>query len=151
MTILATDLISTQMPRGYTGSQGVGYTGSQGVIGYTGSQSTAVTFFTFGGTGTPSTGTDMTPWIRIMASTTCVNASLVAKTAPAGGSFVVSILRSSDGGATFPTTVVTLTLTTGNKVVTANTTTSLSAGDLLRLDITSVNAAANWSAQLYTN
>jgi hypothetical protein len=85
-----------------------------------------------------------------MAATTCVNASLVAKTAPSGGSFVVAILRSADNGATFPTTVATITVTTGNRVGTATTTTALSAGDLLRLDITSVNGAADWTAQLYT-
>jgi hypothetical protein len=32
-----------------------------------------------------------------------------------------------------------------------STTTALSAGDLLRLDISSVNGAADWTAQLYTS
>jgi hypothetical protein len=106
-------------------------------------------YFTFGGTGVPTTGAGLTPYIRVMNTCTCVNASLVAKTAPSGGSFVVSILRSADNGATFPTTVGTITMTTGNRVGTVNTTTALSAGDLLRLDISSVNGAADWTAQLY--
>lgn len=105
--------------------------------------------FTFGGTGVPTTGTDKTPWIRVMSSgLTCVSAALVAKTAPSGGSFVVSILRSANGGSTFTTTVSTLTLTTGNTVVTGVPTTALAVGDLLRLDITSVNGAADWSVEL---
>lgn len=107
-------------------------------------------YFTFGGTGVPTTGTGVTPYLRVMSATTCVNASLVAKTAPSGGSFVVSILRSADGGATFPTTIATITATTGNKVATTTTTTALSVGDLLRLDIVSVNGASDWTAQLYT-
>ena len=104
--------------------------------------------YTFGGTGTPTTGTALTPYLRVMAAGTCSTASLVVKTVPSGGSFVASILRSSNGGSTFPDTVTTLTLTTGNRVVTTTPTTALAAGDLLRLDISSVNAAADWNVQL---
>jgi hypothetical protein len=137
--------------QGVIGVQGVqGAAGVQGATGVQGSQGITRDFFTFGGTSTPTTGTAVTPYVRVMASTTCVNASLVAKTAPSGGSFVVAILRSADNGATFPTTVATITVTTGNRVGTVSTTTALSAGDLLRLDITSVNGAADWTAQLYT-
>lgn len=106
-------------------------------------------YFTFGGTDVPATGTALTPYIRVMNACTCVNASLITKTAPSGGSFVVSILRSADNGATFPTTVATITVTSGSRVGTVNTTTALSTGDLLRLDISSVNGAADWTAQLY--
>jgi hypothetical protein len=108
--------------------------------------------FTFGGTGTPTTGTDKTPWLRVPAASNCVSASLSAKTAPTGGSFVVSIYKSTDGGSTFPTNLATLTMTTGNKIAT-NTAilgNTVASGDLLRLDITSVNSAADWTCQLYT-
>ena len=83
-------------------------------------------------------------------TSTATNAILTAKTAPTGGSFVVSILKSSNNGSTFPTTVVTITLTTGNNVVTTTsfTNSGLTAGDLLRIDITSVNGAADWNAFL---
>lgn len=104
--------------------------------------------YTFGGTGTPATGTALTPYLRAMHAGTSVSASLVAKTVPSGGSFVVSILRSSNGGTTFPDTITTLTLTTGNRVVTTTPTTALAAGDLLRLDISSVNGASDWTVQL---
>ena len=104
--------------------------------------------YTFGGTGTPATGTALTPYLRAMVAGTSVSASLVAKTVPSGGSFVVSILRSSNGGTTFPDTITTLTLTTGNRVVTTTPTTALAVGDLLRLDISSVNGASDWTVQL---
>jgi hypothetical protein len=71
--------------------------------------------------------------------------SLVAKTAPSGGSFVASVLKSSDNGSTFPSTVAYVEVTTGNRVNTNTTTMSLATGDLLRLDITSVNGAADWT------
>ena len=142
-------------PAGPPGPQGdLGYHGSTGFtgsIGFTGSVGITRGVFTFGGTGIPTTGNAVTPYVRVMAAATCVNASLVAKTAPSGGSFVVAILRSADNGATFPTTVATITATTGNRVATTTTTTALAQGDLLRLDITSVNGASDWTAQLYVN
>jgi hypothetical protein len=62
----------------------------------------------------------------------------------------VSILRSSDDGATFPTTIGTVTLTAGDKVTTTVVTTVLAIGDILRCDILSVNGAADWNCQLET-
>ena len=105
--------------------------------------------FTFGGTGTPTTGTAMTPYLRVTNSTTSVSLSLVTKTAPTGN-FTVSVLRSANNGTTFPDTVGTVTVTSGNKVASVSTTTALAVGDLLRLDISAVNGAADWTAQLYT-
>lgn len=104
--------------------------------------------YTFGGTGTPTIGNDKTPWIRVMTAGTSVSAAAIAKVAPSGGSFVVSVLRSSDGGTTFPTTVTTLTMTAGTKVTTTTPSTALAVGDLLRLDVTSVNGAADWNVEL---
>jgi hypothetical protein len=143
---------------GYTGSSGAastvsgpqGYTGSFGYTGSSGAGSANKDVFTFGGTGTPTIGTAVTPYLRVMSAVTSVTASLVAKTAPSGGSFVVEIKRSTDTGATFPDSITIITATTGNRVSTGVATAALSVGDLLRLDITSVNGAADWTAQLYT-
>ncbi len=103
---------------------------------------------TFAGSGIPTTGNDKTNWIYVDQDCVALTASLVAKTAPSGGSFVVVIKSSTDNGATFPTTVATITVTTGNNVGTTTSTTALTAGTLLRFDITSVNGAADWTAQL---
>jgi len=132
---------------GYTGSQG--YTGS---VGYTGSIGPLATrdMYTFGGNRTPEAGTAKVPYLRVAANTTCVNASLTARTPPAGGSFVVEIQRSSNSGVTFPDTVATVTLTADSIVAVASTTVNLSQGDLLRLNIVSVNGAQDWACQLLT-
>jgi hypothetical protein len=105
--------------------------------------------FTFGGTGTPIAATDVTPYILVRSAVTSSVLSLTAKTAPTT-SFSVSILRSSDDGATFPTTIGTVTLTAGDKVTTTAVTTVLAIGDILRCDILSVNGAADWNCQLET-
>ena len=105
--------------------------------------------FTFGGTGTPIAATDVTPYILVRSAVTSSVLSLTAKTPPTT-SFSVSILRSSDDGATFPTTIGTVTLTAGDKVTTTVVTTVLAIGDILRCDILSVNGAADWNCQLET-
>jgi hypothetical protein len=107
--------------------------------------------FTFGGTGIPTTGTDKTPWIRVDQGTSCVGAYLLAKTAPSGGSFVVEIRASTDGGITFPTVLTTLTMITGTNSIASTPTASITAGTILRMDITSVNGAADWTAVLHVN
>jgi hypothetical protein len=137
-----------------SGAKGLAPASGGGTVNYLRADGTWATppsgdVHSFGGSGTPTTGNDKTSWLRVMKAETCVNASLVCKTAPSGGSFVVAILKSADNGATFPVTVATLTITTGNKTGTVSTTTAMAAGDLLRLDITSVNGAADWTAQLY--
>lgn len=107
--------------------------------------------FTFGGTGTPSTG-NVAPYLYVNKAQTCVRLTLLSKTAPSGGSFAVSILRSTNNGTTFPDTVGTVTITTGNVIATTTsfTTSTLNAADLLRIDITSVSGAADWTCQLTT-
>ena len=122
-----------------------GYTGSAG-----GGASTVPVSYTFGGYGTPSTGTNKTPWLRASIGSTCVSASLVAKTAPVIGPFAVQILRSSDGGSTFPTTAAYINLPANSNVATTSVSTVLTTGDLLRFDILSVNTASDWTCQLYT-
>jgi hypothetical protein len=103
--------------------------------------------FTFGGSGTPSTGSDLSPYLRVFRALTCSAASLVTKTPPTGN-FTVTILRSANNGTSFPDTVATVTVSSGNKVGTATPTVQLAVGDLLRIDISSVNGAADWTCQL---
>jgi hypothetical protein len=103
--------------------------------------------FTFGGSGTPSTGSDLSPYLRVFRALTCSAASLVTKTPPTGN-FTVTILRSANNGTTFPDTVATITVSSGNRVGTATPTVQLAVGDLLRIDISSVNGAADWTCQL---
>lgn len=109
----------------------------------------AAPVFTFGGTGTPIAGTDVTPWIMVRSAVTCSLLVLTAKTAPTAD-FSVSIYRSSNEGSTFPTLIGTVILTVGDKVTSTSVTTSLSIGDILRCDINSVNGAADWNCQLET-
>lgn len=105
--------------------------------------------FTFGGTGTPTTGNDKTPWLRVTLGTlTSQSLSLVAKTAPTGAGFQVAVKASVDDGATFPTTIGTITLASGNNVVSSSVSASLAVGAILRLDIIDVNGAADWTVEL---
>ena len=105
--------------------------------------------FTFGGTGTPTTGTDKTPYLRVTSAQVSASLSLVTKVAPTGN-FTVSVLRSANNGSTFPDTIATVTVSSGNKVASTTATLALAIGDILRLDISAVNGATDWTAQLYT-
>jgi hypothetical protein len=119
--------------------------GTDNYIGTTGTRSS----FTFGGTGTPIQGTAVTPYLRVMEATTCVDAALIAKTSPDFLGFEVVIQKSSNLSTW--TDVVTLTLPEGDNVVTNTTTTSLAKGDILRLNITAgPSGAADWTATLNT-
>jgi len=109
----------------------------------------AAPVFTFGGTGTPIAGTDVTPWIMVRSAVTCSLLVLTAKTAPTAD-FSVSIYKSADDGSTFPTQIGTVVLGVGDKVTSTSVTTALSIGDILRCDINSVNGAADWNCQLET-
>ena len=106
--------------------------------------------FTFGGSGVPVTGNAMTSYVRVMSNCVCVSASLILKTAPTGGNCVMRIMRSSNSGNTFPDNVVDLNAVAGTKIGTNNTTVVLTTGDFLRLDITAVNTASDWTVQLHT-
>ena len=142
-----------QGPQGPTGPQGIqgsqGPQGPTGPQGLTGPQGPGLDVYTFGGTGTPTSGTAKTPYLRVMTNMTCISSSLVAKTVPLGGNFVVSILRSNNNGASFTDTITNVTVLDGNRVGIASPTAALNTGDLLRLDITSVNGAADWTCQLF--
>ena len=135
-----------------TQGSGISITNGSGAITISSNVSLSETF-TFGGTGTPTTGTALTPYLYVTRNMTCNNAVLIAKTAPTGN-FTVNILRSSDNGTSFPDIIAIITITSGNRVgITAlspTTTPALVAGDLLRLDISAVNGASDWTAQLNT-
>lgn len=103
--------------------------------------------YTFGGTGTPTVANDVAPWIRINENCLAISGSLTSKTAPTAN-FRMTIKKSADSGSTFPTEVVTVTVSSGSYVGLAPSGVSLSAGDLLRLDILSVNGGADWNCQL---
>jgi hypothetical protein len=62
------------------------------------------------------------------------------------------VKRSADSGSTFPDTIATVTVGSGAKLATTTTITNaaLAAGNYLRLDVTAVNAAANWTARITT-
>lgn len=107
--------------------------------------------FSFAGFGTPTVANDLCPWHHVPYAVVAQRLTLTAKTAPSGN-FVVTIKRSADNGSTFPDTVGTVTITSGNKIATTTsfTNANLAAADVLRLDITSVNAAADWTARLTT-
>lgn len=110
----------------------------------------AAPVFTFGGTGTPTVGTDVTPWIMVRSAATSSVLSLTAKTQPTGV-FSVSILKSADNGATFGTTIGTVSIFAGaGYTTTTSVSAALSVGDLLRCDVLAVNGAADWNCQLET-
>ncbi len=105
--------------------------------------------FSFGGTDSPATGTDLCPWLDVPYATTVTKFCLSVKTPPTGN-FTVTVKRSADGGSTFPDTVATVSVGAGLHLAstTSITTPSLAAGNYLRLDISAVNGAADWSARL---
>lgn len=106
--------------------------------------------YTFGGTGTPTVADDVTSWLRVNGGRTAALLTLTAKGAPAGGTLAVTIKASTDNGATFATTVGTVSVAAGAHVATQAVSVALADGALLRADIGSVNGAADWSCQLKT-
>jgi hypothetical protein len=99
-------------------------------------------------TGDAVTGIDVVdPWDVVHRNCRLLKVFVAAKIAPVGASFVVDILKSSDGGSTFTSLWVTNpgnrpTLTTTNKQgsTTSFDTTTLTEGDLLRIDIVTVGS-----------
>lgn len=144
---------ATSAPNYFTGNVSVG-----GTISGNGNGLLYVPYYapvTFGGTGTPTVGNDKTPWVRVPTTGLCQYISLTAKTAPSGGPLTMSILYSKDGGTTFPTTIGTVQLATGQKsntiLLSPNPTVLegiANSSNLFRLDISAVNGAADWTAIL---
>lgn len=120
------------------------------VLGGGGGGGGAAPVFTFGGTGTPTAGTDVTPWIMVRSAATNSLLALTVKTQPTD-IFSVTIKKSSDSGATFATTIGTVIIVAGaGYTTTTSVSGSLSIGELLRCDINSVSGAADWNCQLET-
>lgn len=100
------------------------------------------------GAGTPITvATDKTAWAIIDQNRTLSKVYIAAKTAPAGTSLIIDILFSTDNGTTFTSLWATNpsnrpTLVVGSKfsTTTAFDTTTLSAGNLLRIDVIQVGS-----------
>jgi hypothetical protein len=143
-------------PTGATGATGpagpTGATGTAGATGPTGSTGPAGPgAYTFSGTGTPTIANDVCPWLYVGSAATVARLTLSCLTAPSGN-FTVIVKRSANSGSTFPDTIATVTVASGAKLATTTTIAipALAAGDYLRLDITSVNAAANWTARITT-
>lgn len=105
--------------------------------------------FSFSGTGIPTIANDVCPWHFVGFAATATHLVLSCRVSPSGD-FQVTIKRSSDSGSTFPDTIGTVTVTSGGMmaVTTVFTNAILAAGDVLRIDINSVNGAANWTARL---
>ena len=68
---------------------------------------------------------------------TCVKTWAYCKTAPTGASLVLSIYNVTQG-AVVGTVTITATNTSGNS--TSYTTSAITAGDVLRLDVTSIGS-----------
>jgi hypothetical protein len=129
---------------------GVVGTATEGTDYLSGASNKLPVFVGFAGTGTPTTGTDKVRRPALPFAATAVHAAIMLGTAPSGGSFTVTVKRSSDGGSTFPDTVCSFSATTGNRsaATTTFTTSALLAGDILSLDIGAVNSAADWTVSL---
>lgn len=107
--------------------------------------------FSFGVTGANVTGDDLFPPRYVPYDATAVLLELSAA-ANVAGDLTVRVKRSSDGGSTFPDTVGTITLSTGNRLTTSTTitTASLLAGDWLRCDITAITGVVSFSLRIET-
>lgn len=105
--------------------------------------------FVFGGTGTPVVGNDLTP--RVMTNFkgqfTRINAH--AKTPPSGGSFTINIEQSATNNfSSGVTSVATISITTGTLSNGADIAVNVNENVFLRLNITAVNGAADWTVEL---
>lgn len=116
-----------------------------GTLSINGNTQPAYTF-TFGGTGTPTTGTDKTPHLYVPVTVTASQIYLTCKTAPSGGAFAIDIQKSTDG--TSWTSVGTASISSGNKYANTTVNAAIAGGNRLRFDITTVNGASDWTCQL---
>ena len=98
---------------------------------------------------TPAASDVASTWLRIASPITLTGAKvyLVAKIAPSGGAAAISLLLSTDDGASFAALHTgTLSLPSGSKVATITPTwnvSSLAAGNLIRVDISTANASCS--------
>lgn len=91
--------------------------------------------------------TDITGnWLRLSDPFRLGNIQAVLKVAPTGSAIIFDILRSTDSGASFSTIIASpkVTLPIGQRVVDLTPTwifPTLSAGDILRIDLTQADSA----------
>lgn len=104
--------------------------------------------FVFGGTGTPIVANDVTPRVTTTFKGTFKSIRLTAKTAPSGGNFTVQIDQSATSNFAAPTTVSTITLSTGNVTNSSVLAVAVNKDVFLRANITAVNGAADWTVEL---
>lgn len=100
--------------------------------------------------GAPATtSSDVTNWLIAERAGKCLGVYMAAKTAPTGADLIFDILKSSDGGSTF-TSLWTSNPSNRPKIVATNKTgsqtsfdtTSVSAGDLFRIDILQIGSSS---------
>jgi hypothetical protein len=106
--------------------------------------------FSFGGRDANTVGNDLCPRHYVSYADTVVRL-ILSTTAVVSGTFTVRVMRSSDGGSTFPDTVGSVSLAAGNRGTTTTTiaTPALAAGDWLRCDITAISGTVGgWMARL---
>ena len=70
-------------------------------------------------------------------------------TAPTGSSFVITVSKSTDSGATYPTTE-TVTLTATNKYVKWTLTTAFAEGNFIKAEITTIGSTIAGSNLLFS-
>ena len=100
---------------------------------------------TFGVSGTPTIST-ATPPIYLPTAVTCISAVAACGTAPTGTATIT--LQTAPDGTTW-STLVAVSITTGNYSGTAAVTTAISAGTWVRGLFTAVNGVANMTTTLY--
>lgn len=97
--------------------------------------------------GTLTTSTDVAPWIYIKDARTISAVAAIAKTAPTGDSIILDIEKSSDDGATWtsiwnttPANRVAIAASAREGTQTSFDTTSITAGDYLRIAVDQVGS-----------
>lgn len=102
----------------------------------------------FGGTGTPTVANDVTPRVTTTFKGTFKSIRLFAKTAPSGGNFTVQVEQSANSNFSAPTVVSTISLSSGNVTNSSILAVAVNKDVFLRLNITAVNGAADWTVEL---
>ncbi len=85
----------------------------------------------------------------IGAASTLTAGYLTLLTAPTGSSFIVTVSKSTDSGATYPTSE-TVTLTATNKYVKWTLTTAFAEGDFMKIEVTQVGSTVAGQDLLFT-
>jgi hypothetical protein len=133
-------------------TSGVVSTATEGTDYLSGASAKLPLPFTFGGSNANATGNDLCPRHYVSYADT-VDRLILSTNAIVSGTFTVRVMRSPDGGATFPDTIGTVSLAAGARGTTTTTiaTPGLNAGDWLRCDITAISGVVGgWMARIST-